>query len=167
MKSGVVIREEFPFLGREDCPDELKVLVADMITAHDRYIKGHAKLFEVAHKGENACFNAAEQTVENYLENRLIWQELEHYKKTGKLLGTHPIFAKRNKEAELMKLSERTLKVRKANILRQIKYRNDMIADDGGEVDVYQRKEEIRMLKDELRFVTNRIEDYGKRKKRI
>jgi hypothetical protein len=68
----------------------LKILVADMLTAYDNYKLAHASLFEVQTREE--IENASRQTVEQYLENRLIWKELTHYKETGVILGRHPIF---------------------------------------------------------------------------
>ena len=88
----VVLRNEFPFLSEPGCPEEFKILVADMITAHSRYMKGHDRLFEVANKDNETCFAAARETVENYIDNREMWEELEHYKKTGEILGKHRVF---------------------------------------------------------------------------
>lgn len=70
-----------------------------MIMAHDDYLQGHAALF-TASTGEE-LLSACAKTVENYLENRRIWDELNHYKTTGVLLGQHPLFARRQKETQL------------------------------------------------------------------
>ena len=35
VRKAIRFREEFPFLRQPDCPDELKVLVADMFSAYD------------------------------------------------------------------------------------------------------------------------------------
>lgn len=84
----VKLRQEFPFLNETSCPDELKILVADMLTAHHAYVEAHPKL-ALAENAEKV--NAlAETVVENYLENRSIWEELNHYKEEGKILGEHP-----------------------------------------------------------------------------
>jgi hypothetical protein len=108
-------------------------------------------------------------TVENYLENRKIWAELEHYKKTGAILGEHEIFERRRKEKELAQLSGRQVKIKIGNLKRQIKYREEIIADAGTDekIDVKQRTDELRVLKQELRFLNNRLNDYGKGKKHI
>lgn len=34
-------REDWPFLSDCDCPNELKILVADKITTHRRYVEAH------------------------------------------------------------------------------------------------------------------------------
>jgi hypothetical protein len=113
-----VLRDKFPFLRLKECPPELKILVADMLSAHDAYLENHARLFICGDSME--LLEACAATVENYLENRSIWNELNHYKTHGTLLGRHPIFAHRERESQLssMKTSElAALKNRHANNL--------------------------------------------------
>ena len=76
-------RDRFPFLNSPDCPDVLKILVADMFTAYDLYLKTFRELGELPD----------ETTVENYLEDRSIWEELEYYRDNHVLLGKHPRIA--------------------------------------------------------------------------
>jgi len=115
-----LLREEFAFLGEKDCPDEFKVLVADMITAHEKYIKGHELLYHVANKSNSDCFAAAELVVENYLNNRAIWAELEHYKKTGTILGLHPAFDKFRRREEIENMNAEDLLKLYRNLPRNI-----------------------------------------------
>lgn len=61
-----------------------------MLSAYDLYRQGHARLFTAATHDE--ILAASQSTVLHYLENRLIWLELQHYKTTGSILGKHPIF---------------------------------------------------------------------------
>ena len=61
-----------------------------MLTAYDNYKLAHASLFDATTKED--VEQSSQQTVEQYLENRLIWKELTHYKETGVILGDHPIF---------------------------------------------------------------------------
>ena len=63
---------------------------------------------------------AAREVVENYLENQLIYEELNHYKKHGEILGKHPIFSRMHRlnEIRAMKTGELvTLKIRLTNNL--------------------------------------------------
>lgn len=46
VRKAIRFREEFPFLRQPDCPDELKVLVADMFSAYDLYQESHRMLVE-------------------------------------------------------------------------------------------------------------------------
>jgi hypothetical protein len=108
-------RTEFPFLSRANCPPELKALAADKITAWENYTAAHEKLFDC--NSLDQCYETAFDVVENYLENRLIYEELEYYGKNGSILGKHRIFDQYKKYQrlrgynviELVKLHEKTL----------------------------------------------------------
>lgn len=87
-------RDRFPFLNSPDCPDVLKILVADMFTAYDLYLKTFRELGELPDDVElEQAFAIAKTTVENYLEDRSIWEELEYYRDNHALLGKHPRIA--------------------------------------------------------------------------
>jgi hypothetical protein len=94
----VSIREEFPFLNDADCPNELKILVADKLTAWNRYKDCHAQLQKmedgtvVATNEEMAI--VANEASKAFDENQKIYEELNAYKATGNILGAHPIFKK-------------------------------------------------------------------------
>lgn len=81
----ITLRERFPFLNAPDCPDELKVAVADMITAHGVYKDAHAAICAVADDADAS--ELCHEVVEKYLLNRELWEELEHYAATGEILG--------------------------------------------------------------------------------
>jgi hypothetical protein len=51
---------------------------------------------------------SSKNTVESFLENRLIWDEFNHYKVHGTILGKHPIFnwMKRVEEIHRMKVGD-------------------------------------------------------------
>lgn len=82
------LRQEFPFLKEQNCPNELKILVADMLTAYYNYVEAHPKLL-LAESAEELSALAG-TVVENYLENRSIWEELNYYKENRVILGEHP-----------------------------------------------------------------------------
>lgn len=142
----VVLRNEFPFLADPGCPEEFKILVADMITAHARYMKGHDRLFEVANKDNDTCFAAARETVENYIDNREMWEELEHYKKTGEILGKHRVFTDRKMREKIVAMGEDELDKFMINIQRRRLYREKMIAEDKNNEKVFDWKKEIEEL---------------------
>ncbi len=83
-------RDDFPFLRTPDCPPELKILATDKITAHDRYIQSHERLFDCVTLDD--CYQTAHEAIENFLENRAIFQELDYYREHGAILGKHRIF---------------------------------------------------------------------------
>ncbi len=107
---------------QSDCPAELKILVADMLTAYDNYKQGHAALFSA--RTHQQIHQAARDTVENYLDNRLIWKELNHYKEKGIILGEHKIFSwlKRIDQIREMKTGDLVnLKIRLDNNIKKVK----------------------------------------------
>jgi|GEM_PF-870411 len=159
-----VLREEFPFLVRDDCPEEFKVLVADMITAHDRYVNAHPKTFAVANKDNEACFAVARVLVENYLNNRKCWNELEHYKKTGEILGEHELFAKRTRENELKEMPATELMALYRNLPRNIRYYGKLIEDDPDNELTADRMKKKECFEWELKVV-KRLMDVREKKK--
>lgn len=96
------LRDEFPFLSLPDCPNELKILVSDRITAYHKYVEAHKRLFDATTSEELG--ELASTVVENYLENCQIWDELKCFKETGKVLGEHPIFKLEQRLAEIRSL---------------------------------------------------------------
>lgn len=109
------IRKDYPFLNSESCPHELKILVADKITAYYNYVDAHTKLFACTNKQE--CYQTADKLINNFIENRTIYEELNHYKKSGKVLGIHPIFEEKR----------RIDKIKTLSILELYKYYNKLI----------------------------------------
>lgn len=92
------IRVEFPFLNDKDCPDDFKILIADKITAWNEYLDAHEQIFKI-HSGEivgteEETAALAEKAVKAFDENQKIYDELNAYQTTGKVLGLHPIFKK-------------------------------------------------------------------------
>lgn len=85
------LRDEWPFINEPECPPEFKILISDKITAYHAYKNAHEKLYDCTNLKE--CFEIGGTIVQNYLENRLIHEELDYYAKNKKVLGKHPIFA--------------------------------------------------------------------------
>jgi hypothetical protein len=94
------IRVEFPFLNDKDCPDEFKILMADKITAWNRYLEIHETLQRFKEDGiphdsiPGKLEKLSAEAVESFDENQKIYDELNAYQTTGKVLGLHPIFKK-------------------------------------------------------------------------
>lgn len=91
-KKVIRFREQYPFLKDSACPDELKILVADMFAAYDNYKEAYRLLSPENPDADNLAL--AKEVVENYLNNREMWRELDYYKENNELLGEHPLFAK-------------------------------------------------------------------------
>lgn len=86
-KEMIRFRDRFPFLNSPDCPDVLKVLVADLFTAHAEYVEAHKRLQALGDEESAEAAADCEKVVSAYLANREIWEELDYYKEHGEILG--------------------------------------------------------------------------------
>lgn len=111
-------REKYPFLNSPDCPDVLKVLVADMFTSYDNYKSAHARLQVLADDETAAAVADCEKVVTEYLKNREIWDELEYYRENGAILGKAAKFREMEAAEDYTQLSEIDLmkKLQSANV---------------------------------------------------
>lgn len=99
-------REKYPFLTSPDCPDVLKVLVADMFTSYDNYKSAHARLQVLADDEAAAAVADCEKVVTEYLKNREIWDELEYYRENGAILGKAAKFREAQAAEDLTALTD-------------------------------------------------------------
>lgn len=115
LKEMVGFRDRYPFLRDPHCPDVLKVAVSDMFAAYDRYRAAHAALAELPDDADlQRAERLAAEAVENYLQDRALLDELNHYRDHGTLLGKHPAVAAVLHTASLRDLSDLDVeKVRK------------------------------------------------------
>lgn len=108
------LRDEFTFLNEAKCPAELKVLAADKITAFHAYRNAHKELFNCTDNDQQ--YITARTVVENFIANRKIFAELNHYQQYGKILGKHPVF----------KLFKRIQQFRKMKFIDLVKLRKNL-----------------------------------------
>lgn len=111
-------REKYPFLNSPDCPDILKILVADLFTSYDNYKVAHARLQVLADEEAEAAVADCEKVVSEYLKNREIWDELEYYRENGAILGKAAKFREMEAAEDYTRLSEIDLmkKLQSANV---------------------------------------------------
>lgn len=147
----IKLREEFPFLKEKDCPEELKVLVADMLTAYDNYVEAHEQLFDTI--SEKEIDRLTQQVVENYIENQAIWKELNYYKEKKELLGKHPIFEwmKRKEKIEALSNADK-LKLRD-NLKNNIFRTKQKVEENPEHKNTAERKKRISRAEKELEFI--------------
>jgi hypothetical protein len=155
MTKRVRLRDEFPFLGRADCPEILSVLVNKMLTAHDTYRKNREKLFDIDFNNLDECYTSGRAVLDPYIQNRDIWAELNYYKIHGKLLGGMPEFAEINllKKFDEMTTVKLSIELR-SNVPRRMTYCRNQLdkknADKGvirlRMADLEQEKEMIRKV---------------------
>lgn len=125
-KKGFKLFAQYPFLRNEDCPDEFKILTADSITAFHNYKNAHTELFNKVANVENSeldneeIYKIASGLLKNFELNHEIHAELEHYQKTGEILGNHEIFAGLRRERGFNDIPDLELKQKIKNIGDQI-----------------------------------------------
>lgn len=99
-------REKYPFLNSPDCPDVLKILVADMFTAYGNYKAAFARLQILGDADAATAAADCETVVTEYLKNREIWDELEYYRENGAILGKAAKFREMEAAEDLSKISD-------------------------------------------------------------
>lgn len=116
VKQGLKLRDEFPFLSEEDCPDEFKILVADKFTALQKFIDARAQLKALQEDPEADFYEIAAEAIDNFELNLEIYDELNYYKEHKEILGHHPIFAKMLREQSVTAMDDATAKDRQKNL---------------------------------------------------
>lgn len=122
-KAGLKIRDEFPFLKEEDCPDELKVLVSDKLTAYQNVLDARAELFKQKDGesfSEEEILEHCRAAVDNFQLNQEIYDELNYYKEEKEILGKHPIFAELVLEREINAMTGAEAQKEKTNLSSRI-----------------------------------------------
>lgn len=152
------LREEWPFLGRDDCPPELKILAADKITAYRNFAREHGNLFSCS--TPEACLETAKKCVFFYCQNRKILSEFAFYKEHGTVLGKHPVFGEMNRRRELISAGPLELERRRQN-LRDAIWRLGKQIRSGKRPDLDAARTELMQTKErELADIEKMIEDY-------
>ncbi|MDD2952928.1 MAG: hypothetical protein PHC95_07170 [Parabacteroides sp.] len=129
-------RERFTFLNSTDCPDVLKVLVNDMFTSYDAYRTAHNTLaFMPPDAPMEETSLLAEAAVEEMLNDRMIWTELQHYQEHKTLLGNHPDVKDYLKWKEYREMSDFDLMQRRKNAASNISKYKAKIEEDTSEED--------------------------------
>ena len=163
LDNGKKLRNEFSFLQGENCPNEFKILIADKISAWERFKKAHAELVsryfdkkenpELSEEEKENLLQLVKESVESFELNRDIYEELEHYQKTGKILGKHPILADKLQDQTINEMSAVDL-VKRLNVLKSNINRN---------------KRMVKEAKDpkEIKKINARIAQYEAEKKKV
>lgn len=108
-----ILREEFPFLNDEKCPQILYVVVGKRIASYKRYQELHAKLQQVE-SGELVLsdeekLQLIQDTEKAFSDNRALWDELNHFNTTGEILGKHELFRQNQLQKEVDEMSNEEL----------------------------------------------------------
>lgn len=159
-QDGLRLRDEFPFLFDADCPDKLKILVADKITAFNNVIKGRKQIKDMAVVGmtEEEFYEAAVVIVQNFELNQLIYAELNYFKEHGKILGEHPIFKEEVLVEAVNNMSTKELTKRQKNLRTYIS-REEKTLEKMEQGDAYNElAQKLEDWKHEIELVTKRLD---------
>lgn len=172
VKEEFKLKDEFPFLKEENCPDEFYILVGKKFNHYDAYVEAHKDLLVTISDTEDDAapiplkqeeINAlAKKAVENFVVNQQIWDELNHYKETGKVLGKHPVFVeyKLKEKVESLTVEDVTKRVtlldgyirrdtKKLEKAQKSKNKNDI---EKFEAKVLEWQTELKMIKKKFNF---------------
>lgn len=158
------LRDDFPFLKDADCPNELKILVSDKITAYDNYVNAHNKL--QLHVNGTHPLSEEEQaeltrvSVESFEENRSIYAELDHFKSTGKILGDHPIFRK-------LQLSREVESMANEEMVKYLGSSRKFLSDKKKSLDAARKKKDEQKVSDISKAMELREEKLALVKKKL
>ena len=163
-KEGLTLRQRFPFLGADDCPDKLKVLVADMLTAWDNFKAAHSELLFVGYPAEGKqlftdaeIFERAKEAIENFEKNHTIWDELEYYAKENKILGVHSIFADDVLKETVAKMAPAKLVTRRNTLRSYVSKENKKLKPDTDEAAAKKINKKIKEFTQELNLIVERL----------
>jgi|SRR5665647_1447385 len=129
-KKTIRLRDEFPFLGKKDCPEEFAILVNQMLTAYDDYRSDREKLYDLDKNNLDECYLGSRSVLDAYILNREIWEELNYYKIHGTILGKLPEFKGREIKDKYTSMSTVSLgKITGNNIPRKMSYYKKQLND--------------------------------------
>jgi hypothetical protein len=98
-------REEYPFLNDPDCPNELKILATDKITAWKSYQAAHEQLTQInagtLEVSEEEKLQLAKTATDAFARSESIKAELDNYQEKKEVLGKDPIFRTLTLEREV------------------------------------------------------------------
>lgn len=152
-------RDSWPFLADRTCPFELKALAADKITAYHNYTEAHRRLPSCGSNEE--FYSVANEVIENFLENRAIFEELDYFKQQGTILGKHRIFSEARSMDALRKLSIKDL-IRKEGNLKEAIWRIENEIRKGNKPHLLASRQKRKDAKwRELVEVQRMIDDYA------
>lgn len=159
VKGGWKIHDEYDFLDKEDCPEKLKVLVSDMVTAHRKYLESRGELKKLSEGDTAKLDELTAAAVKNFELNKEIKAELDYYKEHGEILGNHPIFADEMLLKKVAGYKEAELGQKRANLRSYIskeKKKLEIAKDDKSKAVIQEKIDEFEA---ELKLIEKRLGD--------
>ncbi|WP_417121298.1 hypothetical protein [Phocaeicola plebeius] len=150
-------RDEFPFLSEPDCPAELEALASRKFTKYHAYVNLHKQLRECT--STEQCAKVARELINSYLENRMIWEELNYYQQHHSILGKHPIFTAFHRRRELLTLNVKQLMVRQKRLRNNIwRVQDEMAKRDKPHLEL-ERRARLQAYQSELAEINRLLGD--------
>lgn len=113
---------------------ELEALASRKFAKYHAYVRLHSLLRDCTDLTQ--CAKVAGELVDNYIDNRLIWQELTWYQEHGSLLGKHPAFAEFRRRRQLNDMSVKQLVKRQQQVEMNIwRVKNELAKGDKPHLD--------------------------------
>ena len=160
VKKGLKIRELYPFLNNDDCPDEFHTLTGKMVSAYINWKEGRkeVKALVAAGASNEEIYEVAQKVVADFELNLEIHDELEYYQEHGKILGKHPIFADQMLNEKIETMSTVELTKRQKNLRTYVSRDEKKLAkmEEGEAKDKFAEK--VQEWNDELKLVDARLE---------
>ena len=120
---------------------ELEALASRKFTKYRAYVRLYNKLRDCSTLEQ--CAKVAGELVDNYIDNRLIWQELHWYQEHGSILGKHPAFAEFRRRRQLNNMPVKALVRRQQQVEMNIwRVKSEMAKGDKPHLDT-QRQERL------------------------
>ena len=118
---------------------ELEALASRKFAKYHAYVRLHELLRDCTDL--DGCAKVAGELVDNYIDNRLIWQELNWYKEHGTILGKHPAFAEFRRRRQLNDMSVKQLVKRQQQVEMNIwRVKSEMAKGDKPHLDATRRE---------------------------
>ena len=118
---------------------ELEALASRKFTKYRAYVRLHRELRDCTTLEQ--CAKVAGELVDNYIDNRLIWQELSWYKEHGSILGKHPAFAEFRRRKALNNLPVKQLVKRQQQVEMNIwRVKSELAKGDKPHLDATRRE---------------------------
>lgn len=150
-------RDEFPFLNDPSCPPELETLASRKFAKYHAYTALHKKLRSCTSVIE--CAQISRELINNYLENRMIWDELNYYKQHKSVLGKHPIFLAFRRRKEFMAMTLKDLMIRQRRLKDNIwRVKNEIFKGDKPHLEM-ERKARLFAYETELAEINRLLGD--------
>ncbi|WP_304015824.1 hypothetical protein [Nonlabens dokdonensis] len=159
----------YPFLDDDDCPDELKILVSDMMKAYRDFVKQHPQVsimlygdgkdIQPLDLNNDELFALGAELIDKWQLNEQIDEELRYYAENKEVLGNHPKLVSLKLAQDAQKQNVQQLQTRQTNLKRNISNNKRKLDDTKDQEAQSKIKTAIKEYHIELEIVEKRLEE--------